>query len=189
MTLPYSRCGLTILVNNLGSVISSMHVNVARTSPSILDALFTVLDTWAWNFKSLSIVMQRSFSSLVVSSVVSFMQYSQPGFVVPRCSILHMSLLNPICHLWDQVRRLFKSSWTLVWSSLGTAWCHPQIFLRYTPARQVSHWCIWQTRLDLTHCLGGCRWVFQPMSRACRLQSLVVFFRRETYRSRSAINI
>ena len=68
---------------------------------------------------------------------------------------------------------------------LGTAWCHLQIFLQSTPARQVSHWCIWRTRLDLTHCLGGCRWVFQPMSRACRLQSLVVFFWRENSRSRS----
>ena len=105
------------MVNNLGSVVSSMQVNVAQTRPSILDALFTAFDTWAWNFKSLSIVTPRSFSSLVASNVVSFMQYSQPGFDVPRCSILHFSLLNPICHLWDQARRLFKSSWTLVWSS------------------------------------------------------------------------
>ena len=104
--------------------------------------------------KSLSIVTPISFASLVVSSVVSFMQYSQPGFVVPRCSILHLSLLNPICHLWDQVRRLFNSE---LWFDhqgmiiLGTAWCHPQIFLRkaYTPARQVSHWCIWQTALGM----------------------------------------
>ena len=55
MTLAYSRWGLTILVNNLGSVVSSMQANVAQTSPSILDALFTASDTWAWNLKSLSI--------------------------------------------------------------------------------------------------------------------------------------
>ena len=56
------------MVNNPGSVVSSIQVNVALTSPSILDPLFSVLDTYIWNFRSRSMVIPKSFA--VVGSTV-----------------------------------------------------------------------------------------------------------------------
>ena len=76
---PYSRCGRTMVVNNLGTVVSSRHVKVALTSPSIRDALLTAFAMWWWNFKSLSInkpvifdrcCLEGSCTNLVIQPLV-----------------------------------------------------------------------------------------------------------------------
>ena len=55
------------MANSLGSVVSSMQVNVVLTSPSILDALFTALDARICNFRSRSMVTPKSFPSVIAS--------------------------------------------------------------------------------------------------------------------------
>ena len=63
ITFPYSRCGLTMAVNCLGTVVSSRSVKVFLIKPNILEALFTALTMFLWNFRSSSTVTTRSFSA------------------------------------------------------------------------------------------------------------------------------
>ena len=72
MMFPYSRCGLTNVVNNLGTVVSSRQVNVARMRPSILEDFFTAAATCLWNFSSSSMMTPIYFSSEPADMATSY---------------------------------------------------------------------------------------------------------------------
>ena len=57
------------MMNSLGSVVLLMQENVAITSPSILDALFTALDICIWKFRSRSMLTPKSLSVIAFSEV------------------------------------------------------------------------------------------------------------------------
>ena len=55
--LPYSKCGLTRLLNSCRNMSLSMYLNDLLISPSFWFALLTCLLIWFWKFSLLSIIM------------------------------------------------------------------------------------------------------------------------------------
>jgi len=109
-----------------------MQVNVVLTSPSILDALFAVLDTCIWKFISQSMVTPKSFSSVIASTEVFLILCSK--LVKPTWRTLHFASLNlpvsgtrPLTDLGNPgvVDSYHGNLHT------GRAWCYLQISLQY----------------------------------------------------------
>ena len=117
------------MVNSLRSVID---VGECCSSPSILDALFAVLDTYIWKFISQSMVTPKSFSSGIASTEVFIILCSK--LVKPTWRTLHFTSLN----LPVSGTRLLTDLGNpgVVDSSngnlyTGRAWCYLQISLQY----------------------------------------------------------
>ena len=98
------------------------HVKVALINPNNHDALCTAFETWAWNFKPSSINTPWFFSVLMLPNTLAAIWYFNLWFELPRWRLLHLSSLNPSCHLCDHLTRLSRSCWMASWSSIfGTA--------------------------------------------------------------------
>ena len=96
------------MVNSLGSVLS-MQMNVVLTSPNILDALFTALDTCIWNFRSRSMVIPK---------------FLDREHLVALNPISGTNPLTDLCHP-GVVDSPYGNSYS------GRTWCHLQISLQY----------------------------------------------------------
>ena len=68
ITCPYSRCGLTKVVNNFLNRGPSRHEKILRIDPAIAFAFFTFTEMCSSNFSSASRITPRSFCSKTYSS-------------------------------------------------------------------------------------------------------------------------
>ena len=117
ITLSYSRCGLTIDINNFGSIVLSNAAKERLINPKTEFAFFIAADVWLWNFNFWSVITPKSFISFTFSITWSFIWYDLLVLSLPICIHLHFSSLKGNCQNAAQSTKLSISSCNDVVSS------------------------------------------------------------------------
>ena len=109
MTLPYSKCVLTCALKRNGKVFSSRKVKDFLIRPRDELAFFIAVAACRRNFRSLSMMTPKSFSSSTSSKDLQLILYFQQGLQLPIWRHLHFPMLKGSCHLSDQSSKALMS--------------------------------------------------------------------------------
>ncbi len=105
----YSRWGRTSDLYSFNITFSDLFSKARAMKPTSLLAFLKTPEQFWLGFKSLDIVIPRSFSLFTAESCWAFIKYWARFLLLPICSTLHFSTLNFICHPLAQLANRFRS--------------------------------------------------------------------------------